>query len=311
MRTQFVVLLSMITLLLLSACTPAKTSDTGMGKATEAMAARPTSAARMEATTTPEAMMDKATSSAMTNETATPGAMMEVSSTPDAMMAKPTSDAPMGAASTPDAMMVTPTTGTMREASSTPDAMMAKPTPDTMMGATAAPDTMMHATTVPAMPEKPTGEAMMDAAAWTGAALTNANTGESFSLAGFKGKVVLVEMMAQWCPTCKQQQAEIKSLHEKLGMPPDLVTVSLDIDPNEDAATLKTYTANNGFDWIYAVAPAGVSHEIGSLYGDQFLNPPSTPMLIIDRKGEIHLLPFGVKRADDLMKAIQPYLSGM
>ncbi|MCK7526838.1 MAG: hypothetical protein MZV64_59190 [Ignavibacteriales bacterium] len=37
--------------------------------------------------------------------------------------------------------------------------------------------------------------------------------------------------------------------------------------------------------------PADVSREIASLYGDQFLNPPSTPMLIIDRKGVAHPLP--------------------
>ena len=33
-----------------------------------------------------------------------------------------------------------------------------------------------------------------------------------------KGKVVLVETMAQWCSTCKKQQGEVKALHEKLGM---------------------------------------------------------------------------------------------
>ncbi|HEX2993551.1 MAG TPA: hypothetical protein VHP14_01935, partial [Anaerolineales bacterium] len=74
-------------------------------------------------------------------------------------------------------------------------------------------------------------------------------------------------------------------------------------------ATLTAYTQkNSGFDWKYAVAGADVAREIGKAYGDQFLNPPSAPIFVIDRKGVAHPLPFGIKSAEDLMKAIQPYL---
>jgi hypothetical protein len=56
------------------------------------------------------------------------------------------------------------------------------------------------------------------------------------------------------------------------------------------------------------VSPANVSREIASLYGDQFLNPPSTPIVVIDRHGAAHPLPFGIKSADELLKAVQPFL---
>ncbi len=59
--------------------------------------------------------------------------------------------------------------------------------------------------------------------------------------------------------------------------------------------------------WIYAIAPAEVSREISSLYGDQFLNPPSTPMLLIDRHGNVHPLPFGLKNAGELASLIESY----
>jgi hypothetical protein len=97
-------------------------------------------------------------------------------------------------------------------------------------------------------------------------------------------------------------------LHGLLGERDDFVSIGLDIDPNEDAASLKTYVESNGFDWLYAVPSADTSREIASLYGDQFLNPPSTPILVIDRHGEAHPLPFGIKSAEDLMQTIQPYL---
>jgi hypothetical protein len=52
-----------------------------------------------------------------------------------------------------------------------------------------------------------------------------------------------------------------------------------------------------------------VAREIGDLYGQQYLNPPSAPMFIIDRSGKAHPLPFGVKSADELQQAIEPFLS--
>lgn len=159
-----------------------------------------------------------------------------------------------------------------------------------------------------AMMEKPTEDAMMETPTWFKATFSNVNTGESFSLNDFKGKVVLVETMAIWCSTCLRQQKEVMALHEKLGMNKDLVSIALDIDPNENGEALKAYAASNGFNWIYAISPAEVSRELSNLYGAQFLNPPSAPILVIDRHGVVHPLPFGVKSADDLLKALQPIL---
>jgi len=204
--------------------------------------------------------------------TKTPEVMME--KTPEVMMEK-----------TPEVMM-----------DKTPEAMVEK-TPEAMMDK--APEAMMEKTP----------EAMMSLPAWFSVALPNAATGESFKVEDFKGKVVLVETLAMWCPTCLRQQNEVKALHDQLGERDDLVSVGIDIDLNENLADLKAYSAKNGFDWIYTVATPDVAREIGNLYGSQFLNSPSAPMFIIDRHGEVHPLPFGVKSAADLQKALEPFLN--
>jgi len=113
-----------------------------------------------------------------------------------------------------------------------------------------------------------------------------------------------------WCSNCKKQQAQVKALHELLGERDDFVSIGLDIDLNENADDLKGYSASNGFDWVYAVATKEVAQDISQQYGDQFLNPPSTPIVIIDRHGEAHPMPFGIKSADELLKFIQPFLDG-
>jgi len=149
---------------------------------------------------------------------------------------------------------------------------------------------------------------MMTAPDWFSVSLFNVNTGETFTINDLKGKVILVETMAVWCSNCFKQQSQVKVVHESLDLRDDFVSIGIDIDPNENPAKLLAFTTKNGFDWMYVVSPTDVSREIASLYGSQYLNPPSTPMLIIDRHGETHLLPFGIKSADDLMQALQPYL---
>ena len=179
---------------------------------------------------------------------------------------------------------------------------MAEPTHDAMM------DDEMPASDE--MTDEMTDETaeMMEGPAWFNAALTDARTGQTFTVNDFKGKVVLVETMAMWCSNCLKQQTQVKVLHEALGVRDDFVSIGLDIDPNENVDALKSYVEDQGFDWYYAVSPADVSREIASLYGDQFLNPPSTPIVVIDRHGNAHTLPFGIKSADDLLQAIQPFL---
>ena len=167
-------------------------------------------------------------------------------------------------------------------------------------------EAMMEKTPEPMMEEK--SEDAIIAPAFFGASLTDPASGQAFTIQDFKDKVVLVETLAMWCSNCRQQQEQVKALHDLLGERDDFISLGLDIDPNENLDDLKAYVARNGFDWTYAVAPVEVAREIGQLYGDQFLNPPSTPMFIIDRHGEVHVLPFGIKSAEQLLEALQPFL---
>lgn len=164
------------------------------------------------------------------------------------------------------------------------------------------------------MDEKPADDAMMDKPmaelpAWFNASLTDVNSGQPFTIADYQGKVVLVETLAVWCSNCMKQQREVLALHEALGERDDFVSVGIDIDLNESAEQLKDHAGRNGFDWVYAIATPEVARAISDLYGVNFLNPPSTPMLIIDRHGQAHPLPFGIKSAADLQAALDPFLS--
>ncbi len=144
---------------------------------------------------------------------------------------------------------------------------------------------------------------------WFDMELTDAQTGETFTMNDYTGKVVLLETMAIWCPNCIVQANEVRNLHELLGNPDDLISVTLDVDFNEDEASLKEYASSYGFDWHFAVAPILVARALGNLYTAQYLNPPLSPMLIIDRDSNVHHLEYGLKDAETLQKIVEPYLA--
>lgn len=144
---------------------------------------------------------------------------------------------------------------------------------------------------------------------WFDMELTDAQTGETFTMNDYAGKVVLMETMAIWCPNCVVQANEVRNLHELLGNPDNLISVSLDVDINEDAAALKEYAEEYGFEWHFAVAPLQVARALGNLYTAQYLNPPLSPMLIIDQNGEVHHLDYGIKEAETLKEIVEPYLT--
>lgn len=143
---------------------------------------------------------------------------------------------------------------------------------------------------------------------WFSYELTDVQTGETFTINDYAGKVVLVETMAMWCPNCIVQAHEVRKLHNLLGNPEDLISVSLDVDVNEDAASLKEYSEEFGFDWHFVVAQLEVARALGNLYTAQYLNPPLSPMLIIDRDGNVHHLDYGLKKAETLQEIIEPFL---
>jgi cytochrome oxidase Cu insertion factor (SCO1/SenC/PrrC family) len=144
---------------------------------------------------------------------------------------------------------------------------------------------------------------------WFDIELTDVQTGETFTMNDYAGQVVLVETMAIWCPNCLFQANEVIKMHKMLDNPDDVISVSLDVDVNEDEAMLKEYTEEYGLDWHFAISPREVNRALGNLYTAQYLNPPLSPMLIIDRDGEVHHLEYGHKSAEVLLEYVQPFLA--
>jgi cytochrome oxidase Cu insertion factor (SCO1/SenC/PrrC family) len=153
--------------------------------------------------------------------------------------------------------------------------------------------------TVPAVASDP-------GAAWRTSPLRDSRTGETFTINDLSGKVVAIEPMAVWCSSCKIQQREAASALAQLG-DPDVVYVSLSVDPNELDKDLAAYADRLGFDWAFVVADAEVARSLADDFGPQVLSPPSTPLIIVAPDGTVVHQSFGIHGADDLVDLLARY----
>lgn len=116
-----------------------------------------------------------------------------------------------------------------------------------------------------------------DAGDWRTIELSTVRGDESFTVGGLAtGGPLFVETFAVWCSNCLRQQQTMIDFHEAN---PDVTTVAVDIDPNEDAQKVRDHAEEHGFDWRYAVAPESWTSSVTSEFGSSMANAPSVPML--------------------------------
>jgi hypothetical protein len=139
----------------------------------------------------------------------------------------------------------------------------------------------------------------VNSSAWQEVELEDVNSGEKFTAAELE-KPLLVETFAVWCPTCTNQQNEIKKLKEES----NVTSVSLDVDPNEERQQIRRHKREKGFDWRYAISPPELTRMLIKEYGNTIANPPFAPVVLVCENGS-RRLSNGVKKASNLQQEIQ------
>ena len=138
--------------------------------------------------------------------------------------------------------------------------------------------------------------------AWANIELVDAVSGESFRIADYAGKPILIESFAVWCSTCLRQQREMARLIDLAGEA--IVHISLDTDPNENLTKVRDHALRHDFSWLYAVAPFELTQALINDFGLTVVNAPRAPVILIDVDGTARLLPNGVKSAEQLLEEI-------
>lgn len=143
---------------------------------------------------------------------------------------------------------------------------------------------------------------------WASIQLTDARTGETFTLSDFAGKVVMVEPMATWCSNCRQQQGNLRSIYTDFD-DNDVVFISMSVENNLENIRLAEYADDNQFNWTFIVATPELLSALTNQFGRTITNPPATPRFFIDADGTVSNLITGFHNSQAIVDEVNAYLN--
>lgn len=121
---------------------------------------------------------------------------------------------------------------------------------------------------------------------------------KTFRLSDHKGKYILLDFWASWCPDCRKDIPAVRSLYEKYGKKVVFVGVSFDTDHNRWADCI----AKNNMEWLHVSELKKMREaEISKIYGVQWI--PS--MTLIGPDGKVVLSTVVVERMEKALKGIK------
>jgi len=126
--------------------------------------------------------------------------------------------------------------------------------------------------------------------------------GKTFSLSDFSGKVIVLDLMATWCPTCSDEMPELVKLHEKH---PDVLIITVDVDPSESDAVLSRFKEKYGADWLFARD----TDNVWVRYQDPY-QPYIPTLVVINPQGYISFQKADLIKEDQLEKEVKNAYSG-
>lgn len=141
----------------------------------------------------------------------------------------------------------------------------------------------------------------VELADWQTITLTDARTGDQFSIGDFVGCTVYVETMATWCGECRQQLGYVAEAVKELDREKQ-VFISISVETEISAKDLAGYADDAGFDWIFTVGSPEMLKAIVDEFGRGAIVPPSTPHVIVRADGSFGELQTGYSKPDEIIQ---------
>jgi thiol-disulfide isomerase/thioredoxin len=118
--------------------------------------------------------------------------------------------------------------------------------------------------------------------------------GGSLRLADLRGKYVVLDFWATWCPPCRAETPNLKAVYESYGKNPKFAMLGLSLDKTEQAP--RDYAREEGIDWDQGFLGAWPKAALPARYGVEgipaiFLIDPEGKIAARDLRGE------GISRA--------------
>jgi thiol-disulfide isomerase/thioredoxin len=120
---------------------------------------------------------------------------------------------------------------------------------------------------------------------------------EMVSLKDFRGKVVLLDFWATWCPPCRKQMPAVQNIHDDPALEADLKIVSVNSEngPNR-RAKVEAYLKDNNYTFTTVL-------DDGSASGQYAVSRLPT-LVVITPSGEVSHTQTGVHSEEDLRRLV-------
>lgn len=126
--------------------------------------------------------------------------------------------------------------------------------------------------------------------------------GKTHDLAGLRGKVVLINFWATWCPPCRREMPSMERLKQALAGEPFVV---LAVDVGESAETIETFTSQLD---AAPTFPILLDRQAGVMQAWQVAGLPTT--FLVDKRGRVVATAIGGREFDHpaIVAAIREWL---
>ncbi len=123
--------------------------------------------------------------------------------------------------------------------------------------------------------------------------------GTTLNLSDYRGKVILVDFWATWCPPCQRMVPELVALYEKYASR-GLVVIGVALD-REGAQVVEPFVKKNGVNYLVALGDMDTAGAFGGIS-----SIPAT--FIIDREGRLVRKLTGYHSQRELAGQVKKYL---
>ncbi|NLD05961.1 MAG: TlpA family protein disulfide reductase [Synergistaceae bacterium] len=124
--------------------------------------------------------------------------------------------------------------------------------------------------------------------------------GKSVKLSDYKGKTVVINFWATWCPPCKKEMPDFDLLDKELKKTNDTVLLAVNMtDGKRDTKSkVESFIRENNYGMSVLLDTEG---NAAKLYDIKWL--PTT--VVVDRKGKLHWQIFGETTKETVLKVIK------